>query len=260
MTVVTSNQKRKCGFSSESAKTKAVRTSASNPQLTLVDVKKCYIGFQDPWDHLNEDLAAAIRTSLRKRNANDIALRVDRKQGPGYNRILGSQQSKLLGLKMFATSDGSTWVDHFYDEIATSVLEDKTVREAISASLSESAKSRGKSDERGLGPHIALPLIAGVDLISGADQTVSIADARLLALLGSSIRVESAYATIVLLSGVAKMDTADFSILKDMVQEDMVQEDMVHVPLLSLQQALKGQMPATVISSPNLSEPARSGS
>lgn len=40
------------------------------------------------------------------------------------------------------------------------------------------------------------------------------------------------------------MDTTDFSVLAEMTQEDII-----HVPLLILQQALMGQMPATVSSS-----------
>lgn len=74
----------------------------------------------------------AIQEALDRNGRTEITLQEDRLSRSRAGKVLKSQQSKIRGLQIFTTSDGSLWLDHFYDEIATGVLQDKRVQEALS--------------------------------------------------------------------------------------------------------------------------------
>ena len=90
----------------------------------------------------------AIREVLRSKNRPEIMLKDDRtQQKPRLGRILGSQQSKIPELQLFATSDGSLWLDHFYDDIAGNILNHEHVQGALRMNMdkAENAQFDGAS-------------------------------------------------------------------------------------------------------------------
>lgn len=95
---------------------------------------------------VSEDLKKVIRGVLHANGWQYIMLRDDWLQKSPSAKFLQSQQSKAPSLHMFVTSDGSMWLDHFYDNVAAAVFREDGVRRVIE----HEQQSRQESSTRAL--------------------------------------------------------------------------------------------------------------